>query len=73
VNPEQTHEAFSARQKRVQDVIDLKEPDRVPFYLSWRFWAAAQASITCETAMYDAKALSDAFRPWLLELEPDLY
>ncbi|MDP6174280.1 MAG: hypothetical protein QGF09_08955, partial [Rhodospirillales bacterium] len=66
-------EAFGAREKRVREVIGLREPDRVPFYLSWRFWAAGQAGITCEKAMYDPQALSAASRPWLFELEPDLY
>ncbi|MDP6173303.1 MAG: uroporphyrinogen decarboxylase family protein [Rhodospirillales bacterium] len=73
VNEKAGQEAFALRRQRMQDVIDLKEPDRVPYYLSWRFWAARQAGMTCEDAMYDPKALSAASRPWLRELQPDAY
>jgi hypothetical protein len=61
------------KRQRVDDVIALKEPDRVPFYFSSRFWAARQAGMTCEEAMYDAKGLSAATKPMILEFQPDLY
>ena len=64
---------FAARQKRVCDAIELRQPDRVPVYLSWRFWPARQAGMTCEEAMYDAAGLSAATRQVVLEFQPDLY
>ena len=73
VSEAEAREAHAAREKRVLDVIQLREPDQVPYYLSWRFWAARQAGMTCEQAMYDPRALSAAARAMLLELQPDAY
>ncbi|NQV55393.1 MAG: hypothetical protein HQ503_06000 [Rhodospirillales bacterium] len=64
---------YDARVKRMRDVIALKEPDRVPVYLSWRFWAARHHGMTCEQAMYDADGLGKATKAMILELDPDCY
>ncbi len=65
--------AFAARQKRVRDAIELREPDHLPFYLSLRFWPARMAGMTYARAMYDTPAMRQATRRLILEFQPDLY
>ncbi len=64
---------FAERQKRIKDVIELREPDRVPAFLFSTFWAAKTAGMTCEQAMYDYRGLSDATRKAIFDLEPDAF
>lgn len=64
---------FAERQTRIEDVIALREPDRVPSFLFSTFWAAKAAGMTCEQAMYDYKGLSGAMRKAILELQPDAF
>lgn len=65
--------ACAERRQRVADAIALSTPDRVPYYLSGRFWTTRQAGMTCQQAMYDAKGVSGAMRAAIMEFEPDLY
>ncbi len=65
--------AFAARLQRIRDAIELREPDRVPYYLSLRFWPARQAGLTYAQAMYDTPAMRDVTRRLILEFQPDLY
>ena len=62
---------YSQRQKRMADVIALRQPDRVPMIYSSTFWHAAYAGISLRAAMYDYDALAAAFRKAVLALEPD--
>lgn len=64
---------FAERQKRIDDAIALRQPDRVPIVLNSLFWPTRRAGISCRDAMYDYQALSGAVRQALLDLEPDAY
>jgi len=46
-------ELYQEREKRINDVIELKVPDRVPIMPAFGFFPAKYAGITCEDAMYD--------------------
>ena len=66
-------ELYSERTKRVQDAIELKVPDRVPFTPTFSFFPPKYAGITCEEAMYDPDKLSLAYKKAVLDFEPDMY
>jgi hypothetical protein len=63
---------FQEREKRVNDVIQLKTPDRVPVMCLSGFFPATHAGITCEEAMYDADKVSVAWTKFVEEFEPDM-
>ena len=46
-------ELYKQREKRINDAIALREPDRVPVMLIFGFFPAKLAGITNEEAMYD--------------------
>ncbi len=62
---------YAARSKRLDDVIALREPDRVPIIYNSAFWHATYAGITFRDAMYDYDALAAAFRKTVSDLQPD--
>ncbi len=64
---------LAERSKRIQDCVELREPDRVPFSAHWLFWPAKYAGITCQEAMYDVQKCTAALRKAVLDLEPDSY
>ncbi len=66
-------ELLGEREKRIYDTVELRVPDRVPSFLFSTFWAARNAGMTCEQAMYDYKGLSNAMRTVILDLQPDAY
>jgi len=66
-------ELYSERTKRVQDAIELKVPDRVPFLPTLSFFPAKYAGISCEEAMVNPDKLSLAYRRAILEFGPDMY
>jgi len=68
-----TAELYAQREKRLTDAIALRQPDRVPTIFYSTFWAARQAGMTCEQAMYDYKGLSNAMREAIVKLQPDAY
>ncbi len=45
---------YQERIKRVQDAIELREPDRVPIIGQFGFFPAKYAGITCEDAMFES-------------------
>ena len=63
---------FKEREKRVNDAIALKEPDRVPIMGLFGFFPAKYSGITCEEAMYDYEKTMKAWVDTLLEFEPDM-
>lgn len=69
----QPSDLYQAREKRIEDVIELRQPDRVPIFLYSTFWAARAAGMTCEQAMYDYSGLSDAMRKAIVDLQPDAF
>lgn len=64
---------YKEREKRINDAIQLKEPDRVPVVTHFGFFPAKYSGITCEEAMYDSEKMMDAWVNTTLELEPDMY
>jgi hypothetical protein len=66
-------ELYALREKRIADVVALRQPDRVPIVFFSTFWAAKYAGMTCQQAMYDFQGHSDALRKAIVELQPDAY
>ncbi len=64
---------FEERSRRIQDAVELREPDRVPFSTIWHFWPARYAGMTCQEAMYDHARYAAAMRKAVLDLEPDSF
>ena len=65
-------ELFQEREKRVNDAVQLKEPDRVPIMCLSGFFPAYYAGITCEEAMYDFEKCLKAWTLYLEDFEPDM-
>jgi len=68
--PKQLH---LEREKRVNDAIQLKEPDRVPIVTLFGFFPAKYAGITCEEAMFDHDKAMKAWDLNGLNQEPEDY
>lgn len=66
-------QAYRERLQRVEDAIQLKVPDRVPFFPLDHFLAARYAGITSEEAFYDFDKWFAASRRMIEYLEPDIY
>jgi hypothetical protein len=64
---------LAARLKRFRDVVELRQPDRVPVLLNSIFWIARNGGMTCEEAMKDYDGIGVALKKALTELEPDAY
>jgi hypothetical protein len=62
------------RTKRIEDAIQLKVPDRVPFWFGdLSFFPARYTGITYQEMMYDSKKLVSAYKRVILDHEPDMY
>ncbi|MFC2038450.1 uroporphyrinogen decarboxylase family protein [Chloroflexota bacterium] len=66
-------ELFKEREKRINDAISLKIPDRVPMTPFLTFFPARYAGITSREAMYDYEKLAEASRKTIIDFEPDMY
>lgn len=67
-------ELFKEREKRVQDAIQLKVPDRVPIWFQdASFFPAKYVGITFEEAMFESNKLFGAYKKTLVDFEPDMY
>jgi uroporphyrinogen-III decarboxylase len=62
---------FQEREKRINDVVALKEPDRVPVMCIFGFFPARIGRITFEDAMYDYDKTMRTWIRTMLEFEPD--
>jgi len=65
-------ELFQAREKRVNDAVELRVPDRVPVMVLSGFYPAFQSGITCQEVMYDPDKAITAWSKFLREYEPDM-
>lgn len=65
-------ELFQEREKRVNDAVQLREPDRVPIMCHSGFFPALYTGITCEEAMYDMDKVMAAWTKFLEDFEPDM-
>jgi hypothetical protein len=61
------------RERRINDAIALREPDRVPVMSMFGFLPARIAGITFEEAMYDYDKTMQAWTRAMVEFEPDAY
>ena len=59
------------REKRVQDAIELRVPDRVPVNVGTGVFAARYAGLTASAMYYDHAAYRQASKKMLLDFEPD--
>src|SRR4030043_303186 len=66
-------ELFKERTKRVEDAIQLKVPDRVPFLPFFSFFPAKYAGISFEQAMYDYDKLGEVYKKAIIDFQPDMY
>jgi uroporphyrinogen-III decarboxylase len=66
-------ELYQEREKRVNDAIQLKVPDRVPIALLYNFFGAKYGGLTCEEAMYDLDKLERATRRAIVDFDIDSY
>ena len=55
-----TEELYQEREKRLNDAISLRVPDRVPIMVSFGFFTARYAGFTNEEVMYDPDKLWEA-------------
>lgn len=58
---EEIEKLLREREKRFNDIVALRKPDRIPIMVSWGFLPAFQAGMTVKEVMYDpGKALDIA-------------
>ncbi len=65
-------ELYRERVKRIEDAIQLKTPDRVPFTPFCTFFPAKYAGISYQEAMYDLEKTEKAIEKFTLDFRPDL-
>ncbi len=61
------------REKRINDAIALREPDRVPVMFIFGFFCARVGGITFEEAMYDYDKTMQSWIKAMVEFQPDAY
>jgi len=66
-------ELYKERLKRVEDAIQLKTPDRVPFFPLTHFLAASYVAMRADEAIYNTDKWFEANKTMFLDLKPDLY
>jgi uroporphyrinogen-III decarboxylase len=67
-----TEELYKEREKRVNDAVQLKTPDRVPVMMELSYFPAKYAGLTFEAAWYDYEGWLEANRKAVRDFEPDL-
>jgi len=67
-----SEELYKIRNQRIQDAIQLKQPDRVPFTPYVTFFPAAYAGLSFEEAMHDYDKLAAAVKKFMLDFQPDV-
>jgi hypothetical protein len=65
-------ELFKEREKRVNDAVALKVPDRVPVFVLSGFFPAHYGGFTYEEAMYDFDKVMQAWTKFLQDFQPDM-
>lgn len=65
-------ELYREREKRVNDAIQLKIPDKIPVSTAFGYFPAKYAGITCEEAFYDYDKWLAAYKKTVLDFAPDL-
>jgi hypothetical protein len=65
--------AARERTIRIDSVIHLKVPDRVPVVLSLGYFPAKYAGTTCQDAFYDAVTWKAAVKKTVIDMSPDAW
>jgi uroporphyrinogen-III decarboxylase len=65
-------ELYRQREKRVQDAIALRVPDRVPVLVLFAFFPARYCGMTIQELMYDPEKLFQAQWKTMVDFEPDM-
>ncbi|OGO18981.1 MAG: hypothetical protein A2144_05365 [Chloroflexi bacterium RBG_16_50_9] len=67
-------ELYEEREKRINDAIQLKVPDRVPFWFQdLSFFPAKYAGVTSQELIYNDETLVKAYKKTIIDFEPDMY
>ena len=61
------------KERRFNDAVQLKVPDRIPSGFLYTFYNAKQYGITCEEAMYDYDKLAEVTRKGVQDTDPDAF
>ena len=69
---EDAQELYREREKRVNDAVALRVPDRIPIMAMFAFFPAKYAGFTIEEVMYDPEKLLEAQLKTVLEFKPDM-
>jgi uroporphyrinogen-III decarboxylase len=69
----EAEKAYNTRLKRIADVYQVKEPDRVPVQMFFGVLPLKWAGTTLRAGMYDYEELRRAWRKFLHEFEMDTY
>jgi hypothetical protein len=64
---------LKVREKRVNDAIGLKVPDRVPMIPSFAYFPQKFGNVTCEDAWFNLDKWNEVCQKVAIEYEPDLY
>jgi hypothetical protein len=70
--PEDTAELYLQREKRVEDAIALRVPDRVPVMVLFGFFPARYAGFTAQEVMYDPEKMMAAQLKAMVDFQPDM-
>jgi hypothetical protein len=71
LNPNQA--AYDARWQRIIDLVELRQPARMPIVLFATFWIAKYGNISCKELMYDYEKNRAVAERAILEFDPDAY
>jgi hypothetical protein len=63
---------YEERNKRIDDVIAMRKPDKVPICVGFSFFAAKYAGITAKDLMYDPEKAGKAGWKVIRDFEPDM-
>lgn len=66
-------EIYKERLRRVEDAVQLKVPDRVPFLGAFASLSFKYAGITAEEAYFDTEKWCSAVKKTVLDFQPDMY
>jgi len=65
-------ELYQEREKRVNDAIQLREPDRIPIVPLFGYFPALYKGISIQECMYDYAKMKSVWLEVIQEFEPDL-
>jgi uroporphyrinogen-III decarboxylase len=63
---------FVEREKRVNDAVALKKPDRIPIACMWDFFPARWKGVSVKSVMYDPQLMFDLWVECLEHFGPDI-